>query len=34
VLAGGYGAVLDAACVAWNALHVESECIRSLTSFP
>ena len=34
VLAGGYAAVLDAACAAWNALRAEPECLRSLTAFP
>jgi hypothetical protein len=34
VLAGGYGAVVGAACVAWNALLAEPGRLRSLTSFP
>jgi hypothetical protein len=34
VLAGGPGAVLDAACAAWNALRLEPGRLRSLTSFP
>ena len=34
VLAGGHGAVLDAACAAWNALRLEPGRLRSLTSFP
>ena len=34
VLAGGYTAVLDAACAAWNALRAEPGRLRSLTSFP
>jgi hypothetical protein len=34
VLAGGYAAVLDAACAAWNALRAEPERLRTLTSFP
>ena len=34
VLAGGYGAVVDAACAAWNALLAEPGRLRSLTSFP
>jgi hypothetical protein len=34
VLAGGYEAVLDAACAAWNALTAEPGRLRSLTSFP
>jgi hypothetical protein len=34
VLAGGYTAVLDAACAAWNALRAEPERLRTLTSFP
>ena len=34
VLAGGYKAVLDAACAAWNALTAEPGRLRSLTSFP
>jgi hypothetical protein len=34
VLAGGYAAVLEAACAAWNALRAETGRIRSLTSFP
>ena len=29
-----YQAVLDAACQAWNALCVEPDRLRSLTSFP
>ena len=34
VLAGGYAAVVDAACTAWNALLAEPGRLRSLTSFP
>ncbi len=34
VLAGGYAAVLEAACWAWNALLAEPGRLRSLTSFP
>ena len=34
VLAGGYEAVVDAACVAWNALRAEGGRLRSLTSYP
>jgi hypothetical protein len=34
VLAGGYEAVLDAVCAAWNALLAEPDRLRSLTSFP
>jgi hypothetical protein len=34
VHAGGYAAVLDAACSAWNALLAEPGRLRSLTSFP
>lgn len=34
LLAGGYEAVRDAACVAWNALLAEPGRRRSLTSFP
>ena len=34
VLAGGYGAVVDAACAAWNALTAEPGRLRSLTSYP
>ena len=34
VLAGGYGAVVDAACAAWNALLAEPGRPRSLTSLP
>jgi DDE superfamily endonuclease len=34
VLAGGYEAVVDAACAAWNALSAEPGRLRSLTSFP
>jgi putative transposase len=34
VLAGGYAAVVDAACAAWNALLAEPGRLRSLTSFP
>ena len=34
LLAGGYEAVHDAACVAWNALLAEPGRRRSLTSFP
>ena len=34
VLAGGYGAVVDAACAAWNALTAEPSRLRSLTAFP
>ena len=34
VLAGGYAAVLEAACAAWNALRAETGRIRLLTSFP
>jgi hypothetical protein len=34
VLAGGYDAVVDAACAAWNALLVEPGRLRSLTNFP
>src|SRR5436305_1234647 len=34
VLAGGYQAVADAACAAWNALLAEPGRLRSLTGFP
>ena len=34
VLAGGYAAVVDAACAAWNALLAEPGRLPSLTSFP
>jgi putative transposase len=34
VLAGGYEAVVDAACRAWNALLAEPGRLRSLTSHP
>ena len=34
VLAGGYEAVVDAACAAWNDLLAEPGRLRSLTSFP
>src|SRR4029453_14302195 len=34
LLAGGYEAVRDAACTAWNALLAEPGRLRSLTSFP
>ena len=34
VLAGGYAAVVDAACGAWNALLAEPGRLRSLTNFP
>jgi hypothetical protein len=34
VLAGGYAAVVDAACAAWNALRAEPGRLRSLTSYP
>ena len=34
VLAGGYQAVVDAACAAWNALLAEPGRLRSLTGFP
>ena len=34
VLAGGYEAVVDAACRAWNALRAEPGRLRSLTSYP
>jgi hypothetical protein len=34
ILAGGYAAVVDAACHAWNALLAEPGRLRSLTSFP
>jgi hypothetical protein len=34
VLVGGYAAVLEAACAAWNALRAETGRIRSLTNFP
>jgi hypothetical protein len=34
VLAGGYRAVVDAACAAWNALLAEPGRLRSLTNFP
>ena len=34
VLAGGYEAVVGAACAAWNALLAEPGRLRSLTSFP
>ena len=34
VLAGGYDAVADAACAAWNALPAEPGRLRSLTNFP
>ncbi len=30
----GYGAVLDAACQAWNAVRAEPGRLRSLTAFP
>ena len=33
VLAGGYEAVVDAACAAWNALLAEPGRLRSLTNF-
>jgi hypothetical protein len=33
-IAGGYEAVRDAACAAWNALLAEPGRLRSLTSFP
>ena len=33
-LAGGYEAVVDAACAAWNALLAEPGRLRSLTNFP
>ena len=34
LLAGGYEAVRDAACAAWNALLAEPGRLRSLTSYP
>jgi hypothetical protein len=34
VLATGYGAVVDAACAAWNALRAEPGRLRSLTNVP
>ena len=34
VLAGGYEAVVEAACAAWNALQAEPGRLRSLTSYP
>jgi hypothetical protein len=34
VLAGGYEAVVDAACAAWNALRAEPGRLQSLTSRP
>jgi len=34
VLAGGYQAVVDAACAAWNAFLAEPGRLRSLTGFP
>ena len=34
MLAGGYEAVVDAACAAWNALLAEPGRLRSLTSYP
>ena len=34
MLAGGYAAVVDAACAAWNALLTEPGRLRSLTNFP
>jgi hypothetical protein len=34
VLTAGYGAVVDAACAAWNALRAEPGRLRSLTNFP
>ena len=34
VLAGGYEAVVDAACAAWNALLAEPGRLRSLANFP
>jgi hypothetical protein len=34
VLAGGYEAVVDAACAAWNALLAEPGRLRSLSNFP
>jgi hypothetical protein len=34
VLAGGYEAVVDAACAAWNALRAEPGRLRSLTGYP
>jgi hypothetical protein len=34
VLAGGYQAVVDAVCAAWNALLAEPGRLRSLTNFP
>ena len=34
VLAGGYEAVVDAACAAWNTLLAEPGRLRSLTNFP
>ena len=34
VLAGGYQAVVEAACAAWNALLAEPGRLRSLTGFP
>ena len=34
VLKGGYEAVVDAACAAWNALRAEPGRLRSLTNFP
>src|SRR3954447_18768163 len=34
VLTGGYDAVVDAACAAWNALLAEPGRLRTLTNFP
>ena len=34
VLEGGYEAVVDAACAAWNALRAEVGRLRSLTNYP
>jgi DDE superfamily endonuclease len=34
VLAGGYEAVVNAACAAWNALRAEPGRLRSLTNYP
>jgi hypothetical protein len=34
VLAGGYEAVVNAACAAWNALRAEPGRLGSLTSYP
>ena len=34
MLAGGYEAVVGAACAAWNALLAEPGRRRSLTSYP